>query len=113
MTPEAEDLRDPTPGKIGVVATTPLANQRDLALAYTPGVAAASLAIVADASSWRSRHGRARRRLRRCEGAYRYGRQAGGASVEDSVTALRRVIAGLRKADGGSFFNYGGSPIPW
>jgi len=40
--------RLPTPGKIGVIATKPLANQRDLALAYTPGVAAACLAIVAD-----------------------------------------------------------------
>jgi malate dehydrogenase (oxaloacetate-decarboxylating)(NADP+) len=52
----AEDVRDnaleyhrlPTPGKIGIVATKPLANQRDLALAYTPGVAAASLAIAAN-----------------------------------------------------------------
>ncbi len=40
--------RLPTPGKIGVIATKPLANQRDLALAYTPGVAAACMAIVAD-----------------------------------------------------------------
>src|SRR5690242_21436221 len=40
--------RLPTPGKIGIVATKPLANQRDLALAYSPGVAAASLAIAAD-----------------------------------------------------------------
>lgn len=29
------------PGKLAVVATKPLANQRDLALAYSPGVAAA------------------------------------------------------------------------
>ncbi len=35
-------------GKIGIVATKPLANQRDLALAYSPGVAAACLAIAAD-----------------------------------------------------------------
>jgi len=34
--------RLPGPGKIAVVATKPLANQRDLALAYSPGVAAAS-----------------------------------------------------------------------
>jgi malate dehydrogenase (oxaloacetate-decarboxylating)(NADP+) len=40
--------RSPTPGKLGVVATKPLANQRDLALAYSPGVAAACDAIVAD-----------------------------------------------------------------
>ncbi|MBI1244506.1 MAG: NADP-dependent malic enzyme [Alphaproteobacteria bacterium] len=40
--------RLPTPGKLAVVATKPLANQRDLALAYSPGVAAACEAIVAD-----------------------------------------------------------------
>ena len=52
----ADDLRDsaleyhrvPTPGKIQVVPTKPLANQRDLALAYSPGVAAASEAIAAN-----------------------------------------------------------------
>ena len=52
----AEDLRDaalayhrlPKPGKLEVTPTTPLANQRDLALAYSPGVAAACDAIVAD-----------------------------------------------------------------
>ena len=42
--------RFPTPGKLEVVATKPLANQRDLALAYSPGVAAACEAIVADPS---------------------------------------------------------------
>jgi malate dehydrogenase (oxaloacetate-decarboxylating)(NADP+) len=40
--------RLPTPGKISVTPTKPLANQRDLALAYTPGVAEACNAIVAD-----------------------------------------------------------------
>ena len=35
--------RLPTPGKIAVVATKPLANQHDLSLAYSPGVAAASM----------------------------------------------------------------------
>src|SRR5450432_1506968 len=52
----ADDLRDaaleyhrlPTPGKLAIVATKPLANQRDLALAYSPGVAAACEAIVED-----------------------------------------------------------------
>jgi len=38
----------PTPGKIAVVPTKGLTNQRDLALAYSPGVAAACDAIVAD-----------------------------------------------------------------
>ena len=40
--------RYPTPGKLSVVAKKPLATQRDLALAYSPGVAAACDAIVAD-----------------------------------------------------------------
>ncbi len=40
--------RLPKPGKIEVVATKPLANQRDLSLAYSPGVAAACEAIVND-----------------------------------------------------------------
>ena len=38
------------PGKLGIVATKPLANQRDLALAYSPGVAAACELIVKDAN---------------------------------------------------------------
>ena len=41
----------PTPGKISVVASKPLVNQRDLALAYSPGVAAACEEIVADPSN--------------------------------------------------------------
>ena len=40
--------RNPTPGKITVTPTKPLANQRDLALAYSPGVAAACELIVDD-----------------------------------------------------------------
>jgi len=44
----------PTPGKISVMPTKPLSNQRDLALAYSPGVAAACEEIVADpANSFR------------------------------------------------------------
>ena len=38
--------RYPVPGKIEISATKPLATQRDLALAYTPGVAAVCEAIV-------------------------------------------------------------------
>src|SRR5512145_1346835 len=38
----------PTPGKISVVPTKGLTNQRDLALAYSPGVAYACKAIEAD-----------------------------------------------------------------
>jgi len=40
--------RYPRPGKIEVIATKPLANQRDLALAYSPGVAEPCEAIVSD-----------------------------------------------------------------
>ena len=38
----------PTPGKVAIQATKQLTNQRDLALAYSPGVAAACEEIVAD-----------------------------------------------------------------
>ena len=55
----ANDLRDealeyhrfPRPGKLEVVPTKPLANQHDLALAYSPGVAAACEEIAADPAS--------------------------------------------------------------
>src|ERR1041384_280448 len=40
--------RVPKPGKLEIHPTKPLGNQRDLALAYSPGVAAACEAIVAD-----------------------------------------------------------------
>ena len=40
--------RNPKPGKLAIQATKPLANQRDLALAYSPGVAAACQEIVRD-----------------------------------------------------------------
>ncbi len=54
---KTEDLRQgalhyhryPTPGKLEITATKPLSNQRDLALAYSPGVAAACDEIVRDA----------------------------------------------------------------
>jgi malate dehydrogenase (oxaloacetate-decarboxylating)(NADP+) len=40
--------RFPVPGKLAITATKPLATQQDLALAYSPGVAAACDAIVAN-----------------------------------------------------------------
>jgi len=54
--PSSADLRRaaldyhefPTPGKLAIAATKSLTNQRDLALAYSPGVAAACEEIVAD-----------------------------------------------------------------
>ncbi|HEY3431272.1 MAG TPA: NADP-dependent malic enzyme [Rhodocyclaceae bacterium] len=66
MDKKAEDLREaalhyhefPTPGKIAVVPTKGLTNQRDLSLAYSPGVAAACNEIVdnpANASRYTSR----------------------------------------------------------
>ena len=56
MASHSEDLqsaalayhRQPRPGKLEIQAIKPLANQRDLALAYSPGVAAACMAIAAD-----------------------------------------------------------------
>ncbi len=48
---EAEALafhKFPTPGKLGVRATKPMATQRDLSLAYSPGVAWPVKAIAAD-----------------------------------------------------------------
>ena len=36
------------PGKLAIVATKPMANQRDLSLAYSPGVAAACVVIADD-----------------------------------------------------------------
>ena len=62
-----DDFRDsaleyhrlPRPGKLAVVATKPLANQRDLALAYSPGVAAACEVIVADPAEAATVTGRA------------------------------------------------------
>ncbi len=46
--------RLPTPGKISVVPTKGLINQRDLALAYSPGVAAACEEIVNDPGTARN-----------------------------------------------------------
>src|SRR4051812_20863977 len=56
MSDDSHDFHDaaldyhrlPRPGKIEVTPTKPLANQRDLALAYTPGVADVCDAIVAN-----------------------------------------------------------------
>jgi malate dehydrogenase (oxaloacetate-decarboxylating)(NADP+) len=45
--------RFPRPGKLEISPTKPLANQRDLALAYSPGVAFACEAIVADPNAAR------------------------------------------------------------
>ena len=66
MSSYSEDLRTaalayhrlPRPGKLEIQATKPLANQRDLALAYSPGVAAACTEIAnnpAEAASLTSR----------------------------------------------------------
>ncbi len=41
----------PTPGKVSIAATKSMVNQRDLALAYSPGVAYACEEIVADPSA--------------------------------------------------------------
>ena len=49
--------RLPRPGKIEVVPTKPLATQRDLSLAYSPGVAAACHEIVRDPGDGRRADG--------------------------------------------------------
>jgi len=46
----------PTPGKISVTPTKPLANQDDLSLAYSPGVAAACMAIHAEGDEAAARY---------------------------------------------------------
>ena len=46
--------RLPRPGKISIAPTKQLVNQRDLALAYTPGVAEACLEIVRDPAEARN-----------------------------------------------------------
>jgi malate dehydrogenase (oxaloacetate-decarboxylating)(NADP+) len=51
--------RFPTAGKISVVPTKGMTNQHDLALAYSPGVAAACLAIVANPDEARTLTSRA------------------------------------------------------
>src|SRR5690349_22683649 len=67
----AEDLEDqltraaieyhryPTPGKIAVTPTKSMTNQRDLSLAYSPGVAAACMAIHHDPAEARNLTSRA------------------------------------------------------
>jgi malate dehydrogenase (oxaloacetate-decarboxylating)(NADP+) len=51
--------RYPTPGKVSVVPTKSMTNQRDLALAYSPGVAAACMAIAKNPSEARNLTSRA------------------------------------------------------
>ena len=59
MADSSSDLRDaalfyhefPKPGKLEIRATKPMANQRDLSRAYSPGVAEACLEIKADPSA--------------------------------------------------------------
>ena len=48
MSEALEYHSQPTPGKIAVIATKPCVTQRDLSLAYTPGVAAPCLEIQKD-----------------------------------------------------------------
>lgn len=57
--PASQDLQEaalffhryPKPGKLEISATKPLGNQRDLALAYSPGVAAPCMEIAKDANN--------------------------------------------------------------
>ena len=90
--------REPRPGKLEIRRTKPLSNQRDLALAYSPGVAAACEAIADDpeeaAAADRPRQSR-RRHHQRHGGARprRYrpaGRQAGDGRQGGAVQEVRR-----------------------
>ncbi len=51
--------RKPSPGKLAITSIKPLANQRDLSLAYSPGVAAACEEIVRDPAEASTLTGRA------------------------------------------------------
>ncbi len=90
--------RLPVPGKIAVVATKPLGTQRDLALAYTPGVAAASLAIAGrprrGLQPYRARQSRRRRDQRHRRAGARRDRaargQAGDGGQGRPVQEIRR-----------------------
>ena len=90
--------RLPTPGKLAIEPTKRMATQRDLALAYSPGVAAACLAIKANPDTARDytargnlvavisqRHRRARPRQYR-----RARRQAGDGGQGRAVQEVRR-----------------------
>ena len=89
--------RYPRPGKLEVQPTKPIGNQRDLALAYSPGVAEPACAIAADPGGRRlhrarqprrgdlQRHGGARARRHR-----RARRQAGDGGQGGALQEVRR-----------------------
>ena len=86
------------PGKLEVVATKPMATQRDLSLAYSPGVAIPVLAIAADPGLRLRLHGegqsgRRHHQRHRDSGprqSRRAGLQAGDGRQGRPVQALRR-----------------------
>ena len=90
--------RYPRPGKLEIQATKPLGNQRDLALAYSPGVAAPCLAIARRSRPRRrlhgtrqSRRGALQRHRRPRPRQYRpAGRQAGDGRQGGPVQEVRR-----------------------
>ena len=86
------------PGKLEVIATKPMATQRDLSLAYSPGVAIPVLAIADDESQglrlhhqgqFRRRHHQ-RHRHPRARQPRRAGSEAGDGRQGGAVQALRR-----------------------
>ena len=90
--------RLPKPGKLAIQATKPLATQHDLALAYTPGVAVACLAIAADPAEAASltargesrRGGDQRHRSARARQHRPARRQAGDGRQGGAVQEVRR-----------------------
>src|SRR4030095_11171347 len=83
--------RLPTPGKISVVPTKAMATQRDLALAYSPGVAEACLAIAG--APGQAGALRARSKL---VAVVTHGRQQGTLRDRDQRTHAGRCDAGGR-----------------
>ena len=90
--------RSGRPGKIEIIATKPLVTQRDLALAYSPGVAAPCIEIAKDPDTAydytvarQPRRGHLQRHRRAGPGRHRRaGRQAGDGGQGRPVQALRR-----------------------
>ena len=86
------------PGKLEIIATKPMATQRDLSLAYSPGVAVPVLAIAEDPEPGLRLHGQGQSRRRhhqrhrdpRPRQSRRAGLQAGDGRQGRAVQALRR-----------------------
>ena len=90
---------EPRPGKLEIAATKPLANQRDLALAYSPGVAFPCQAIAADPAEGGNLHrapeSRRRPHQRHRRARPRRHRPARGKPVMEGKAVLFKKFAGI------------------